>query len=127
MAMTATTVVAAEEVRALLAAKRPGSWNLGYPEVVRERVRAYAAVRRAGGATASLIADELGLSRHSILSWTAPAPAPAALRPVTVVPDASPAPVPAPLQPAAVLISPRGYRVEGLDVAALAALLTTVG
>ncbi len=127
MSMSGTKVATAEEVRALVASKRPSSWSLGYPETVRERVRAYAAARRAGGATASLVAEELGLSRHSIVTWTAPARASARLRPVTVVPDAEPAPVPAPSPSAPVLISPRGYRVEGLDATGLAALLATVG
>ena len=127
MSAMETKVWTCAEVRGLLAARRPKSWNLGYPEAVRERVRAYAAGRRAAGATASLIADELGLSRHSVLAWTAPAPTPVRLRPVEVVPDAPPAPSPATAPATPFLISPRGYRVEGLDVAMLAALLAAVG
>lgn len=113
-----------EVMRALLGANRPRTWNLGYPAAVRERVRAWVARRRAEGATPSAIAAELGLSRHSVLVWSKPDAGTPALVPVEVVAEPS-AP---PTTPAAVvLVSPRGYRVEGLDVAAIGALLERLG
>ena len=77
-----------------------------------------------------MVAAVLGLSRHSVSAWTEARQARGNLRPVEVVADPEPpsgvAPVAlAPSLP--VLISPKGYRVEGLDVVALAALLAVVG
>lgn len=113
-----------ESMRALLGASRPRSWNLGYPPEVRERVRAWIARRRAEGATASSIATELGLSRHSVVGWAKSRPGVPGLVPVEVVAE----PVASSHTGApAVLVSPRGYRVEGLDVAAIGALLERLG
>lgn len=111
-----------ESMRALLKANRPRSWNLGYPPAVRTRVRAYVAARRAAGGTPTSIATELGLSRQSVMGWTAAEPGAAVFVPVEVVLDPRPA-----APPALVLVSPRGYRVEGLDVAAIGALLERLG
>lgn len=113
-----------ESMRALLGASRPRSWNLGYPPEVRERARAWIARRRAEGATPSAIATELGLSRHSILGWAKSRPDAPALVPVEVVAEAS---APPHVPSAVVLVSPRGYRVEGLDVGAIGALLERLG
>ena len=121
------TTETASELKALLHARRPRAWAQGYPAVVRERVRVYTAKRRAEGATPGVIAEELGLSRHSVLAWTVPPPEVARLRPVEVVADAPPSSAPAPAQRRLALISPKGYRVEGLDVAALAELLAVIG
>ena len=67
-------------------------------------------------------AAELGLSRSSVLGWTARASAPAVFVPVEVVLDPRPTP-----PPALALVSPRGYRVEGLDAATIAVLLERLG
>lgn len=111
-----------ESMRALLGANRPRSWNLGYAPAVRARARAYIAERRAQGATPTAIARELGLSRHSVVGWTKAERGAGSLVPIEVVAEAGPVPGP-PL----VLVSPRGYRVEGLDVAAVGALLERLG
>jgi hypothetical protein len=122
------TVETAASLRALLAAKRPRSWNLGYPEGVRARVRAYASRRLASGSTVNKISEELGLSRTSVRSWmAAPAAAAGGMRRVEVVPEATPAPIATDVGSGLVLVSPRGYRVEGLDVWAAARLLLAVG
>ena len=130
MARTETTRDTAADVRALVHAKRPKAWAQGYPAAVRDRVCAYVAERRVVGATVGMVAAELGLSRHSVLAWTEARQTRGHLRPVEVIADPEPpsgvAPVAlAPSLP--VLISPKGYRVEGLDVDALAALLAVVG
>ena len=137
MATTENPSETAAELKAFVHAQRPRSWAQGYPAVVRERVRAYAVARQAVGATAGMIAEELGLSRHSVQAWTGARPPRVRLRQVVVVPDAEPPRPPAsgtptPTTPAAVrarpvLVSPRGYRVEGLDVGALVELLAAVG
>lgn len=127
-----------ESVRALLVTSRPASWNLGYPPAVRDRVAAYATARRAAGTGMSAIAAELGVSRHSVVSWSKP-PAgepPRGLVPVEVTSEAS---MPAQRARLAsmqlgadraalpVLVSPRGFRVEGLGLDALGALLERLG
>lgn len=111
-----------ESMRALLKANRPRSWNLGYPPAVRARIRLYIAARRASGGTPTSIATELGLSRQSVMGWTAGEPSCPVFVPVEVVLDP-----PAAAPPALVLVSPRGYRVEGLDATAIAALLERLG
>jgi hypothetical protein len=118
-----------ETMRALVKAHRPRTWNLGYPEAVRGRVGAYVAARRAAGMTPTAIAVELGLSRQSVLGWSRSDPNAPALVPVEVIADADgvacgPAASPAAV---AVLVSPRGYRVEGLDLPAIGALLERLG
>ena len=127
MSKVVSTVERAASVRALVAARRPRSWHLGYPEVVRARVQTYASGRLAAGWTVSQIAEELGLSRYSVASWMA-APGPAArLRSVEVVPDSIAVPLAPGLGCGLVLVTPRGYRAEGLDVSAAARLPLAVG
>jgi DNA invertase Pin-like site-specific DNA recombinase len=112
-----------ETMRAMLGANRPRSWNLGYPPAVRAKVRAWVARRRAEGMTPTAIAAELGLSRHSVLSWAKRDEVPRSLIPVEVLAETD-AQAPS---AGAVLVSPRGYRVEGLDVGAIGALLERLG
>lgn len=71
----------------------------------------------------SRIARQLGVSVVSLQRWVEQAQ-PARFRPVQVRLDAEPE---APAAGAVVLITPRGYRVEGLDAAGLAALLGRLG
>jgi hypothetical protein len=115
-------------------ARRPKSWSLGYPPDVRQRTAAYVTARRAAGVRPDAIATELGISRHSVLAWSQ---APEEARHLALVPvvmaaepptlsGADSRPAPAGL-PAPVLVSPRGFRVEGLDVATLGALLERLG
>ena len=122
-------------IRALLLARRPKSWSLGYPPDVRERAAAYARARRAAGVRPDAIATELGISRHSVLAWSRAAEEARRLELVpVVVMTGEPPPLPGAdsgpshavaLSP--VLVSPRGFRVEGLDVQALGALLERLG
>ena len=111
-------------LRELVAAHRPQTANVGYPAAVRERVRLYAMEQRQLGRTAGQIGAEIGLCRTTLSGWTRTAPGTAKLVPVAVVADAHRGVVP---RSGGVLVSPRGYRVEGLDVVALAALLQAVG
>lgn len=147
-----------ESLRSFIDARRPNRLSAGYPREVRARVAEYVPARRAAGLSAGDIADELGLSRNSIVTWCKPTvvEVPAGLVPVEVSADGvasaedagpasegtplqAPAELPAPAKPpegstAAVparerlmLISPRGFRVEGLDLDALGVLLGRLG
>ena len=75
------------------------------------RICAYVAARRAGGATMRQLARELGIAMDTLYRWRRDAPA---FRAVEVV-----AP---PSATALTVRGPRGLRVEGLDLAAVAEL-----
>lgn len=128
-----------ESVRSLLNSHRARALSEGYPAEVRSRVGAYAAARRADGHRVSAIALDLGISTTSISKWASAVVRlpPLQLVRVEVVPDVLPAPallapiaLRAPVASAGcspVLVSPRGFRVEGLDVESLCTLLQRVG
>ncbi len=81
---------------------------------------AYTRRQRAAGYSWARIARTVGLSVGSLQNWSRlPAPA-QALVPVEVTAAAGPL---APL----VVVSPGGYRVEGLDLATARALLRALG
>ena len=98
-------------------------WALGprgpgsrVPELLRSDITAYARERQAGGASLEEIAAEVGLTRETIRNWLRSAKADRELVPVAIVPEI--------VEGAAiVVVSPQGYRVEGLDVAGVATLL----
>lgn len=144
-----------ESIRSLVIESRPRTANAGYAPTVRDRVVAYVRARSAVGVGASAIAEELGLSRHSVIAWakltgherlqgagrgTAGGLAASQSQPqflqVHVVADPVAAamplgpvlvPGPTPVLRSHVLVSPRGYRVEGLDVDDLGRLLASLG
>ena len=90
------------------------------PDAVRARVLAYARRQRAAGQSWTRIARVVGLSVGALKNWSRlPVPA-RTLVPVAVATPAVPAP---PL----VVVSPGGYRVEGLDLATASALLRALG
>ena len=78
-----------ESLRPVIEAGRPRRLSAGYPQEVRVRVAAYVAARRAEGRGIDALAEELGLSRHSILTWCKPTAVevPARLVPVEVFAD----------------------------------------
>jgi hypothetical protein len=128
-----------ESVRSLLKSHRARAASEGYPAEVRARVGRYAAARRADGDRVSAIALDLGISTTSITKWASAVvrPPPLQLVPVEVVPDVLVAPtILAPVTRrvptgsavcSPTLVSPRGFRVEGLDVEALYTLLGRLG
>jgi hypothetical protein len=110
----------------LVSANRPRIASEGYPVRVRDTVVAAAAELRAAGWSDTRLGRELGLSRTTMRLWLS-RPAPSSFRPVTVVNEMV-VPPPAPTcAPALVLVSPSGYRLEGLDIDAAAALLARLG
>lgn len=113
-----------ETLRALLAQTRPKPAHLGYPQATRERIVAWALSCRRTGATWQELATRVGLSHTTLREWARPAraAASAALLPVLVEPEGAPRP-----SGSGILTSPRGYRVEGLNVEQLAVLLERLG
>jgi hypothetical protein len=92
-----------------------------YPENLRAEIRAVARAGRAAGRSMTSLARELGVSAPTLIQWVRQ-PARRPWRPVTVAPpSASEAP---PMRP--VLVTPHGFRVEGLDVAGVVAVLQSL-
>ena len=89
---------------------------------MRAQVLAYARRQRAAGRSWPRIARAVGLSAGSLKNWSRTPPRARALVPVAVA--VRPRDVPAP--PLAV-VSPGGYRVEGLDLATATTLLRALG
>ena len=87
------------------------------PDAVRARVLAYSRRQRAAGYSWARIAHRVGLSVGSLKNWSRPSPPARRLVPVavTAAPEVGTA--------ALVVVSPGGYRVEGLDLASATALL----
>jgi hypothetical protein len=89
-------------------------------------VLVYARRQRAAGQSWTRIARSVGVSVGSLQNWSrVPAPA-RTLVPVAVT---APTEMRSPAEPAGalVVVSPGGYRVEGLDLATTSALLRTLG
>jgi hypothetical protein len=92
-----------------------------FPRDLKERAGAWLAERRAAGATVAELAAELGLASGTVLRWSASkAQHSRALVPVEIVAD----PI---LAEAMSVISPSGFRVEGLSFADAVALLKALG
>jgi hypothetical protein len=111
------------QVRTRLRAAARGKAPTGirYPATLRREVVGLIQEAQAAGQGVGRLAKTLGLPRQTLLRWGQPAPGPL-LRSVRVgsAPAmASPMPMPAGL----VLITPQGWRVEGLDVDTLLRVL----
>ena len=78
------------------------------PGATRERVLAYVRQGRSRGQSWGALAQELGLSSSGLQRWWKADASSSPLRRVTVVAAAAAGPV--------ALVSPRGYRVEGLSL-----------
>lgn len=106
------------DLRRLLAAHRPRRSRDGYPAHVRTAVVTAASELRKAGWTPTRLARELGLAATTLGLWLRE-PAALTFRPVTVVPTVPPL---APTR-TLTLVTPGGWRVEGLDVDSAALLL----
>jgi hypothetical protein len=91
-----------------------------YPARLRGEVLALARQRRAQGVGVAPIARELGVAPWTLALWLRRR-SPRVLRAVTVAPD--PRPPGDPATPRPVLVTPQGFRIEGLDLPALVTLL----
>ncbi len=96
--------------------RRPGR---GYQSALRQRAAEYARKRAESGDGVAKVSAELGVSEQTLRNWLAKA-GPAFLR-VTV--DESVGPREAVAAGTLVLVTPSGYRLEGLDLRAAADLL----
>jgi hypothetical protein len=90
---------------------------------VRAQVIAYARRARARGRSWQRIARAVGVSAGSLQKWSRTPPPARRLVPVTVVARRERS-LPA---AAMVIVSPRGYRVEGLDLTTVTAVLRALG
>ncbi len=103
-------------LREQLRRERPASRQQGWPVELRRRIARHAVVRHDGGEGWRTIGESLGLCRTTIRSWVRAleeTAEPTELVPVVVTPTAPPRPTRASSH--VVLVSPRGYRIEGLD------------
>jgi hypothetical protein len=113
----------AARLRGQLAAMGARYRGARIPPPLRAELIAYARTWRAAGTSMRTIAAALGVAPESIRRWTQPPAAPStALVPVRVVPDRLPA-----ARSALTLVSPRGFRVEGLGLADVGTLLAALG
>ena len=104
-------------VRRLAHGKHPNA--VRYPTSLRQAVVALARARLGQGQSLARVARGVGVSFPTLATWLA-RPAQSDLRPVTL----APAPDPEPTPPSRiVLVTPQGFRVEGLDGGALVAIL----
>jgi transposase-like protein len=103
--------------RQLARGKHPS--GVRYPAPFRDAVITLARTRVGHGQSLVGVAREVGVSFPTLAAWLERSRRPG-LRPVVLAP--TPAPAPAPRSPV-VLITPHGFRVEGLDGAALVAVL----
>ncbi|MEY2934725.1 MAG: hypothetical protein RL033_5474 [Pseudomonadota bacterium] len=92
-----------------------------FPRDLKERTSIWIAERRAAGATAAQIAAELGLASGTVLRWEKAGKRSArALVPVEVVADVA-------VAGALAVVSPSGFRIEGLSFENAVALLRALG
>jgi transposase len=108
----------AKEFRAALAALGPRAPTTTYAPELRVLGVAYHQERRAEGATLREIASELGVGTETVRNWIQGRPPrkPRAVRQVTIAPRRTPT-------TSMVIHGPAGVRIEGVDVATVAALL----
>lgn len=102
------------------------TWRRGrcFPRELREQTTRWIIEQRASGATVAKIAAELGLAAGTVLRWSSSGDAVAtrsrAMVPVVVVPDSATARTIS-------VVSPSGFRIEGLSITEAAALLKGFG
>lgn len=108
--------------RALLTRTRPRRWADGYPPDVRARVTEFAAAEVAAGRSVTATARALGVAGPTLSRWLDAAPEPAprpGFVPVVWASEGGTTPSTGRLA----VVSPSGFRVEGLDLDGVVALL----
>jgi hypothetical protein len=91
-----------------------------FPAELKERVSRWLVSQRVSGAMIADLALELGLSTGTVLKWSAGAKRSRALLPVEIVPSVR-------AERSVSLVSPSGFRLEGLLLAEAAELLRALG
>jgi hypothetical protein len=95
-----------------------------YPVTFRTKAVTLARSRLAQGTPFFRVARDLGLPKKSLSRWLQHERPTPRLRPVAIRPEPAP---PRPLAANVVLVTPHGFRVEGLDPAGLVTVLRTLG
>src|SRR5438045_1385790 len=101
-----------QAARAALASLGPRGRTTRIPTGVRARVLAYTRRQRAAGASWQTVASAVGVSASALKNWSRLTPPARRLVPVVVSPVGT-----EPSSSVLAIVSPAGYRVEGLDVA----------
>lgn len=131
MSATSTTTI-----RELLASTRPRVSSEGYPPYVRAQAVRAAVRRHREGASWEVVSRELGIARGTLCAWVADAQSDPAQEPPlggsstflpVVIADEEPGRGSGVDAAGLTVVTPRGYRLEGLDLDAAAALLERLG
>ena len=93
-----------------------------YPEDLRAEITAVTRAAKAAGRSVYSLAREMGVSAPTLIEWSR-RPVHGTLRQVAVAPSSVPAMA---STPSPVLVTPHGFRVEGLDVAGLVTVLRSL-
>lgn len=107
-----------EELREAIAESRNGQSRWRCPTELREEVVSYAKNRRSAGESVVQMAQKLGMSESGLNRWLQKVAG--TLRPVRVVDTLA-------SQDQLVLVTPTGYRLEGLSVTCAVDLLRRLG
>ena len=114
-----------EELRAQLEQSRPARASAGYPHELRVRAGAWLRAQRVAGVSWDRLGEQLGVSRTTVRSWaTAAKKARRSSATDFLAVEVQVEPL-LPRQPT--LVSPRGFRVEGLELGQLVELLGQLG
>lgn len=124
--MTTGDQQVAARLRAQVAAVGARYRGARIPPALRAELVAHARAWRAAGTSMRTIAAALGVAPESIRRWTQGTPSPAA-RSTALVPVRVVAERPVGMTPPLTLVSPRGFRVEGLGLADVGTLLAALG
>jgi len=111
-----------EELKQTLSTLTPRGRGKPYPKGLLEKLLSYTVARRRQGATLLTIGTELGMSWRTLARWTGERKSKPQFERVAVV-----APPSVPPPKGLVVHGPRGLRIEGLDLAAVAELVRRVG
>jgi hypothetical protein len=106
-------------LRPLTRGKSPTS--IRYPPAVRAEILGLAQQAQAAGISRGRLAADLGLPRWTITRWQRRAPR-RPLRRIAIGPEPA-ASGPTPARPGLVLVTPQGWRIEGLDLDTLLRVL----
>ena len=112
------------ELRTALSELGPRGRGRAYPRGLLEKVLTYAVARRRQGAKLVEVAAELALSDQTLSRWLGEKRASKKFVKVVAAPEAVSVPN---VSPAIVVHGPRGLRIEGLELAAVAELVRRVG
>ena len=115
-------------LREQLRRERLVRWQHGWPAKLRQRIAQHALRRHDEGESWRTIGESFGLNRTTIRSWARVSEVAQEqwdLVPIMVTPAPSPRPSRAPRR--VVLVSPHGYRLEGMDLAMAVDALERLG